>query len=489
MSLYRVRPTRFLVICIVILLGCVAYLWRRHPAWASPRPKLLAGQAEDEFWRRISALLASATPRCHPPKRKCNAKQTYWDKVNSTNDASPQDCLSMPEADVQVMRESHQTYVQGIVDFPPKLNYIPSTKGLVTTAGPNYLPNLIISLRMLRKTGCQLPMEVFLSTLNELEPYICNTVLPSLNARCIVQSPHLRTTVNNEPPSRYQSKIVAILSSTFSELLFLDADCFPITDPTKVFTTVPFTDTGLITFPDYWAITASPIYYSITGAHFPPLSERYTTESGQIFVSKPQHQRSLLLALYLNHFGKKFYYPLLAQGAAGEGDKDTFLAAASFFNESYYQVHTGVKSLGHMMNDNLDGSAMIQYDPVEDYHLVTTASSSSEPSNSSTNPLLAAKPHPMFIHNNFPKLNPRLLWTEHAHIITDPATGGYRRPWTAKKEILDSFGFDVQRSHWEEILWVACELEGRFWAWEGVDGICEMTKGYWEAVFGGGQAQ
>ena len=468
-----------MIIVLVIIFGGLIFLWKQHSVWSSSRPALLAEQTGDEFWKSLSALLAAATPRCHPPKRMCKAKLMYWDDVPTATDTAPQKCLSMPESSIQAMRESHQTYVQGIAIPQSKMSYIPETRGLVTTAGTEYLPYVIISLRMLRKTGCQLPMEVFLSTERDWEPYICNTVFPSLNARCIVQSPHLRTTANNEPPSRYQSKIVSILTSTFSEVLFLDADCFPITDPTKVFTTAPFTTTGLVTFPDYWATTASPIYYSITQIPIPAIDKHQTTESGQLFISKPQHERSLLLALYYNHFGKKFYYPLLSQGAAGEGDKDTFLAAASFFNESYYQVRTGVKSLGHMVNDHMDGSAMVQYDPVEDY-LFTT--SSAPPADFQPNP--NPPPHPMFIHNNFPKFNPRLLWTEHAHIITDPTTGAFRRPWTEKKEVLDSFGFDVQKSHWREILWVACELEGKLWAWEGVDGICENTRKYVDEVFG-----
>ena len=479
MYLPRARPTRSLVIVLIILLGGLIFLWQQHPVWSSSRPALLAEQTGDEFWKSLSALLAAATPRCRPPKRMCKAKLMYWDDVHTATDTAPQKCLSMPESSRQAMRESHQTYVQGIAIPQSRMSYMPETRGLVTTAGTEYLPYVIISLRMLRKTGCQLPMEVFLSTERDWEPYICDTVLPSLNARCIVQSPHLRTTANNEPPSRYQSKIVSILTSSFSEVLFLDADCFPITDPTKVFTTAPFTTTGLVTFPDYWATTASPIYYSITQTPIPAIDKHQTTESGQLFISKPQHERSLLLALYYNHFGKKFYYPLLSQGAAGEGDKDTFLAAASFFNESYYQVRTGVKSLGHMVNDHMDGSAMVQYDPVEDYLFTTSSTPPADPQ-SNPNPT----PHPMFIHNNFPKFNPRLLWTEHAHIITDPTTGAFRRPWTERKEVLDSFGFDVQKSHWREILWVACELEGKLWAWEGVDGICENTRKYVDEIFG-----
>ena len=476
MYLPQARPTRSLFIALVVFLGGLTLFRQQHPGWSSSRLALPAEQIDGEFWKSLSALLAAATPRCRPPKKICTAKPIWWDDVHTTTDTTPQNCLSMPESSIQAMRESHQTYVQGIAVSQLNMSYLPETRGLVTTAGTEYLPHVIISLRMLRKIGCQLPMEVFLSTQRDWEPYICNTVLPSLNARCIVQSPYLRTTANNEPPSRYQSKIVSILTSTFSEVLFLDADCFPVIDPTKVFTTAPFTTTGLVTFPDYWATTASPNYYSITQTPFPALDKHQTTESGQLFISKPQHEQSLLLALYYNHFGKKFYYPLLSQGAAGEGDKDTFLAAASFYNESYYQVRTGVKSLGHMVNDHMDGSAMIQYDPVEDY-LFTSSPADSQ---SKPNP----SPKPMFIHNNFPKFNPRLLWTEHAHIITDPTTGAFRRPWTAKKEVLDSFGFDVQKSHWREILWVACELEGKLWAWEGVDGICENTRAYVDEVFG-----
>ena len=483
MFLPRARPTRSLIVGLIIFLVCATFLWEQHPSgfgkvtvpsqlgWPSSSPRLLTSQA-DEFWKKMSALLASATPKCHPPKKLCTAKPIGFDRVDSFTDATPQKCLSMPEVDIQAMQESHQKVVKGIETDPPVLSYQNGTRGLVTTAGADYLPNVVISLRMLRKTGCQLPMEVFLSTQREWEIYICETVLPELNAKCIVQSTHFRTTANTEPPSRYQNKIVAILTSTFEELLFIDADCFPVKDLTPVFDSEPFLSKGLITFPDYWASTASQIFYDIIQQPFPPLTAHQTTESGEIFISKKNHQDTLLLAMYYNHFGKKFYYPLLSQGASGEGDKDTFLAAADFFNESYYAVHKGVRSLGHMVNDHLDGSAMIQFDPVEDY--IETTKDHGIPTKT---------PHILFVHNNYPKINPRLLWNEHAHIIHD-SKGQFRRPWTAEKEILDSFGFDVQRSHWEEILWTACNLEDKFQAWEGVDEICGNTRFYFDKTFG-----
>lgn len=89
----------------------------------------------------------------------------------------------------------------------------------------------------------------------------------------------------------------------------------------------------------------------------------------------------------------------------------------------------------------------------------------------------------LFVHNNYPKINPRLIWNEYAHIIHD-TKGKLRRPWTVDKTFLDSFGFDVQRSHWEETLWTACNLEDKFQAWGGVDEIYDDTKVVSNSVFG-----
>ena len=485
MLLARARPTRSLILGLVVFLFCAAFLWEEQPSgfpkvtvpnqlssWTTTSTGPATDQGGVEFWKQMSALLASATPKCHPPRKLCTAKPIGFDRVDSTTDATPQKCYSMSDEGIRAMQESHKRIVEGIETNSPKMSYVNGSRGLVTTAGADYLPNVVISLRMLRKTGCQLPMEVFLSTQREWETYICDTVLPELNAKCIVQSSQLRTTANTEPPSRYQNKIVAILTSSFEELLFIDADCFPIKDLSPIFDSEPFLSKRLITFPDYWATTASQIYYDIIQRPYPALTAHQTTESGEMFVSKRSHKKTLLLAMYYNHFGKKFYYPLLSQGASGEGDKDTFLAAAVFFNESYYSVHKSVRSLGHIVNGHLDGSAMIQFDPVEDYIAATAEHG-----------IPTSDPHIMFVHNNYPKINPRLIWNEHAHIVHD-SKGNFRRPWTAEKELLDSFGFDVQRSHWEEILWVACNLEDKFQAWQGVDEICNNTRIYFNKVFG-----
>lgn len=110
----------------------------------------------------------------------------------------------------------------------------------------------------------------------------------------------------------------------------------------------------------------SPFFYHIQGRPVPPLQPTGTTESGQILVSKRKHAKTLLLAAYYNTYGPDFYYPMLSQGAHGEGDKETFASAAEYFGAPYHRVKTMVKTLGFINKDR--GSTfkhlvMIQHDP------------------------------------------------------------------------------------------------------------------------------
>ncbi|KAL2046249.1 hypothetical protein N7G274_001696 [Stereocaulon virgatum] len=80
-------------------------------------------QVQIEIWKATSALWALATPKCHPPKRPCTATAAKFGRVDSSTDATPQTCLSMPEVDIQAMEESHRQVVTNIETNPPILSY------------------------------------------------------------------------------------------------------------------------------------------------------------------------------------------------------------------------------------------------------------------------------------------------------------------------------------------------------------------------------
>lgn len=427
-----------------------------------------------EFWRSLEPLLAGSDPDCESPKRLGKTKEEGF---NPSNSPARPDLLEIPKSSIEKMQNAHTNFVEGIKENPPEMVFTPGSQGLVSTAGGKYLPVFVISLRMLRRTGTTLPVEVFLADHEEYEAYICKEVLPSLSATCVIMSDILESVPHSVDITRYQFKVFAMMFSSFEEILFLDADCFPIHNPEQLFSSEPFRKHGLITWPDFWASSASPLFYQIASQSVPPMTERATSETGELLLSKTTHQRSLLLATYYNYYGPTHYYPLLSQGGPGEGDKETFLAAASVMNETFYATSESVQPIGHMKNDGgIDGSAMVQYDPVQDYALTQKGLWRVKDSS------VAEPPRPFFVHAHFPKFNPATIF--HQGGPTKDSNGNDRLAWTDQERTIKGFGVDLERRFWEEIKWTACELEDKFESWQESQDICKNAKAYWNNIYG-----
>jgi len=434
-------------------------------------------QEHINFWRKFQRLLVEYKPDCKPVQKLGKAPGIGF---KAKDPERRPELIEMSLEDIERMRNAHRDFVDAIKADPPKLHYIPGTRGLVSTAGGSYLPVLVISLRMLRRTGSQLPMEVFLADSDEYEEYICDEVLPSLNARCVVLSDILDAAPQAEEIKKYQFKPFAMIFSSFEEILFLDADAFPLLKPELLFQSEPFQSKHMITWPDFWASTASPLYYAIASQDVPPMNLRQSTESGEVVISKKTHLRTLLLCTYYNYWGPTHYYPLLSQGAPGEGDKETFLAAATAMGEPFYQVSEPIRAIGHRTAGGLAGSAMVQFNPLEDYELT-------QKGEWRVNGSTAPSPRAFFIHANFPKFNPATVFTKQ---FVNPAfedDGNYTRAWTIPEDTIQAFGFDAERQFWSEIMWTACELETKFRTWKGKKGICDGVKKYWNAIFATGK--
>ena len=427
-----------------------------------------------EFWRSFQALLSQSKPDCPSPVRNGTAEAVGFEP---TKEISRLDITSMPDEDVELMRAAHIYFVDSIKANAPKLSYASGTRGVVTTAGGAYLPVLVISLRMLRRTGSTLPVEVFLASSSEYEGHVCRNILPSLNARCLIISDILDAVPGSVTITHYQLKPFAMLFSSFEEILFLDADSFPIHDPEELFTSEPFISHGMVLWPDFWISTASPLYYNISGQAIPPVSKRQSSETGEIVVSKKSHHQSLLLASYYNYYGPSHYYVLQSQGAPGEGDKETFAAAADALNETYYATSEKVRPIGAPKEDGgIAGSAMVQFDAREDYNLTKQGLWRVK------DPSVAKSPRAFFIHANFPKFNPSTIF--HDGGPTKDANGNNRRAWTVPSETIEALGMDLEMHFWEEIKWTGCELEHAFRSWQGREDICSQVTKYWNDVFG-----
>ena len=427
-----------------------------------------------EFWASFETLLALSKPDCESPKRLGRSNSQGF---NPSDHLERPNLTEMSKESVGKMREAHKKLVDGIKGNHPQMVFTPGSRGLVSTAGGKYLPVFVISLRMLRRTGTTLPVEVFLGDHEEYEENICKEVLPSLNATCVILSDILESAPHEVEIAHYQFKIFAMMFSSFEEILFLDADAFPIHNPEQLFTSEVFQKHGFITWPDFWASSISTLYYSITTQSVPAMTERASSETGELLISKKTHQRSLLLAAYYNYYGPNYYYPLLSQGAPGEGDKETFLAAASVVNESFYAVSEWVKPIGTRKEDGgLAGSAMVQHDPIQDYNLTSHELWRVK------NPSVAPPPRSFFVHAHFPKFNPATIFQQDGP--TKDSDGKDRLVWTVDENTIKGFGVDLERRFWEEIRWTACKLEDKFKTWKDIKEICKNATTYWDNIYG-----
>lgn len=445
-----------------------------HSPQEEKRLKIL----QKSFCSSYFSISTKYAPQCDPLIHPENSGLDIFYDADKPAPARPT-LLTMTNTQQSAMRKAHQGFVQEIVKEEVALPYVAGTRGLVTTAGGVYLPIAVISLRMIRQSGSTLPMEVFLASRAEYDHKVCEELFPSLNARCVVLEDIFKSAGVSVKVEKYQFKSMSIMLSSFEEVLFLDSDAFSVFSPDKLFETEPFKSTGLVLWPDFWYPSESPLFFDIADIEMPSLSEKSSTESGQIMFSKAKHSDSIMLSGYYNLYGPDYYYPLQSQGAPGEGDKETFGWAALAMGKSLYAVKAKVVALGHHTADGqFRGSAMGQHDPEEDYHLSNTSSKTGK----------SKTPRIFFIHANFPKFDPAVIFD---YPLDNPGPtkdtdGKVMRPWNIADSSISpsALGYDIERVFWTQILITACADETKFESWKQYSDICKKTIKYWQGIFG-----
>lgn len=385
-----------------------------------------------------------------------------------------QNSLDLSQEAVELLQKAQKPLLDRLRRFDARsANGVFAGTGVVMVAGGQFFAPAITSIRMLRRTGSKLPVHVFLQAHWEYEAEVCEEHLPLLGAKCFVLEDFLRDHASFAI-SRFQLKALAILFSPFSTVLYLDSDCMPVRNPAELLSAEPFASTGLIAWPDYWIATEDPVFYTIAGLpSFPAHVPARSTEAGQLLIDKEKHLASLLLAAYYNIFGPHHFYPLLSQGASGEGDKETFIAAALVLGKPYYRVRARVGTVGYFDEaGEFKGCAMVQHHPGDEYlaHHAPSGSGGKAPTI-----------RPFFLHANMPKMNL-------GHLVDEPGIttwgGEHRRLWGPQESQEEQFGIDLERAVWREMLTGECVLEGVLRDWEGRGQVCERGREHWEALFG-----
>lgn len=447
-----------------------------------------------EFWRDLATALLEAQPQCDPLQLTEHDRfpDPIWDPLKPSK--KPVDrLLGFTDKEETALFRAHYTMRTAAKHLASKLPFAKGTTGIVTTANAKYMPIFLVSLRMLRRTGNNMPVEVFIDDWSKYEPIVCDTVLPSLNARCVVLSNVYDSAEYIKQPDHYQYKILAILFSSFQHVLFLDSDAFPAYDPSVLFTTAPYTTHGLVTWPDFWALTVSEHFYHVAAIPESPSQERLSTESGQLLLNKDIHRESLLMMVYYNYYGPDYYYILLCQGAPGAGDKETFVQAAIAVGLPYYQVKTKPSALGRFVDGQFHGSAIAQADPGLDYEYLQPTRSHihdkqewQDADLAHPDPVVAkalnrtrkapSKPRPAFVHQNILKLDPATVLDDKSN-PTYETDGTPHRMWGTREDMTKALGYDIERRLWDAIAEEGCRGNER-------SDICSGLRAFVSEVFG-----
>ncbi|SCU91461.1 LAFA_0F03884g1_1 [Lachancea sp. 'fantastica'] len=392
----------------------------------------IVSKAIDETMKRIMKFSPEGKLDV-TPKKECDLTDisiTDTAQFHKLTEESLSNCVQISDETLGKLRNNFESFRKSIADdllplFEDDNESAFHGEGIVIVGGGKYTLFALPAIKAIRqnsgiKMKDSVPIEIIIPPQDNADRGFCDNVLPALDPTGLTRCIFLDEVMNKESLQHlkgYQIKSLALLVSSFERVLMLDSDNYVINSLEGYFTNNKFGEKGLILWPDYWRRLHHPKLYDLLNLQlnrdhrdrnsiddgspsymfkgdsktspFHDLANTIPdggTESGQLLVNKKKHLDTLLLSLYFNFNGPAYYYPLLGQGFAGEGDKDTFLLASRVLHgpNSWHQVKTPVSAIGHwtdtkdeirIADEDLEkagdaksfrGTAMLQHDYIED---------------------------------------------------------------------------------------------------------------------------
>ncbi|KAG7381634.1 hypothetical protein PHYPSEUDO_005792 [Phytophthora pseudosyringae] len=233
--------------------------------------------------------------------------------------------------------------------------------GVLMVVYPKLLASVYSTLRLLRSYNCSLPVELwYVESEMGTNPLNDSRVLQSLLDE---YGPISLRGIAEGDVDGFNTKVVALARSDLDQVLFLDADNSPVKDPTYLFTTPEFLETGTIFWPDFWHpantifnINKQSLLWELVGT---PYVDMFEQESGQLLIDRRRAQVALEIVQFLalrrpDHLER---FKLL------HGDKDLFRLAWLKTNTSFHMIQTPAAAAGMVKGRQFCGMTMVQHDP------------------------------------------------------------------------------------------------------------------------------
>lgn len=234
---------------------------------------------------------------------------------------------------------------------PPPLDPC-SGRGIVICAGGTRLLTCAwLAIAMLRRTfQCRLPIELWHIGPAEMGAPM-RTLLEALDVR-ITDALDVARRHPIESLGGWQLKTYALLHSGFREILLLDADNMPTRDPSSLFETQEFADTGAVFWPDIVRFKPNNPIWEVAGLS---RDTGPSFETGQIVLDKQRHAGALTLAHWINQHHLAFEHMLY-------GDKDACYVAWRMTGSPYHLIPHAPRQLEHTFCQRApDGAVLFQH--------------------------------------------------------------------------------------------------------------------------------
>lgn len=234
----------------------------------------------------------------------------------------------------QQHRDRATKFISTIPVYPGHFN----GRGIVITGGGKYFVSAYVTIRVIRHVGCTLPIELWHLD-GEMDDEMIDMV-GEHGVTCHNASELARGTgyFLDHWWKGWQLKAFALLHSSYREVLMLDADSYPVRDPSFVFDWPDYQRTGAIIWPD---VGSSARLFPTLAAQVlgvPQFTEG-AAESGQLVANKEQTWRALNLAKHFNADADFVYHIVY-------GDKDTFPVAFHRLGMPYSRMTPNCKMNG-----------------------------------------------------------------------------------------------------------------------------------------------
>ncbi|RLN98840.1 hypothetical protein BBJ28_00018277 [Nothophytophthora sp. Chile5] len=238
-----------------------------------------------------------------------------------------------------------------------------SRDGIVMVVYPKLVASAYATIRALRDVlGCRLPIEIWF---REQEMRAVPEAMASLQqlARGSSTGGAISFHEIDDPwASGFGAKVFAVYHSFFDRVLFLDADNVPVRDPSFLFTSPEFEETGAVFWPDFWHpsytifnIHGQSLLWEVLGT---PFVNSFEQESGQLLIDRRRHAAPLeLVNFYQFHRPNPFTRLKLAYG-----DKDLFRFAWLKLKTPFHMIQAPPAVAGKVINGTFCGMTMVQHD-------------------------------------------------------------------------------------------------------------------------------